>query len=330
MDTKTWRKVVCRLIVPLMLVCTVVSGSLAAEKKYPSHPINIYSPFAPGGPVDNLNRVIAKRFETYLGGTVVAECKPGGGGAILASYIAQNARPDGYTLANISAFHIGVPILLGTGSYSLKDFYIIGQLVVFPCVLAVPVDSPWKTFQEFYDYAKKNTVKYGHPGVASTVFLRVENFAKHFGLKMDNIPFKGDSETVTAILGKHVPMGATSTGTAKGLVAAGKLRILFSFDPPVTYGLPADTANLAAMLHGAAFTDLEPSQLLVVNSKTPPEIIRTLESAYGKLMKDEEYKKVVATLDLGLGYMDGKTFTQKLPANMEVLKEMLQKSGQLK
>ena len=47
-------------------------------------------------------------------------------------------------------------------------------------------------------------------------------------------------------------------------------------------------------------------------------------------MKDEEYKKVVATLDLGLGYMDGKTFTQKLPANMEVLKEMLQKSGQLK
>ena len=153
MDTKTWRKVVCRLIVALMLMCTVVSGSLAAEKKYPSHPINIYSPFAPGGPVDNLNRVIAKRFETYLGGTVVAECKPGGGGAILAP-IWQNARPDGYTLANISAFHIGVPSSRHRVLF-FKDFYIIGQLVVFPCVLAVPVTRHGKRSRDFMTMQKR-------------------------------------------------------------------------------------------------------------------------------------------------------------------------------
>jgi tripartite-type tricarboxylate transporter receptor subunit TctC len=328
MATRTWRIVGC-LLTAAMLVCVSLSTSSAADK-YPSRPIDIYSPFAPGGPVDNLNRIIAKKFETYLGGTVVPQCKPGGGGAILASFLAKNARPDGYTLGNISAFHIGVPMLLGTGSYSLNDFYIIGQLVVFPSVLVVPVDSPFKTMQDLIDHAKKNPVKYGHPGVASTIFLRLENLFKHFGMKMDDVPFKGDSETATAVLGKHIPVGGMSAGTARGLIEAGKVRAIFIFESPADFGLPADTTHLASLLRGASFTDIEPSQLLVVHSKTPPEIIRTLEGAYEKIMKDDEYKKVVGSLNLGLGYMDGKTFTQKLPANMEVLKEMLRKSGQLK
>jgi len=329
METRIWRRIHCCLLVAVTFVCISSSGSSAADK-YPSRPIDIYSPFAPGGPVDNLNRFFAKKLESHLGVTVVPQCKPGGGGSILASFIANNARPDGYTLANISAYHIAVPILLGTGPYSLKDFYIIGQLVIFPSLLAVPVDSPWKNFQEFCDYAKMNPVKYGHPGVASTIFWRVENLIKHLGLKMDHVPFKGDSETVAAILGKHVPVGAMSAGTAKGFVEAGKLRILFIFESPTSFGLPADTPNLSSVLRGAPFTDLEPSQLLVVHSKTPPEIIRVLEGAYGKIIRDEEFKKDVATLNLGLGYMDGRTFTQKLPANIEVLKEMLRKSGQLK
>jgi tripartite-type tricarboxylate transporter receptor subunit TctC len=328
MEARTLRKGVGCLVIAVMAVGIWIFPSSAAEK-YPSRPIEIYSPFAPGGPVDSLNRIISKKFEGYLGGTVVPQCKPGGGGAILASFLA-NARADGYTLGNISAFHIGVPMLLGTGSYSLSDFYIIGQFVVFPSVLVVPVDSPFKTMQDLIDHAKKSPVKYGHPGVASTIFLRLENLFKHFGMKMDDVPFKGDSETAAAVLGKHIAVGGMSAGTARGLIEAGKVRAIFIFESPTDFGLPANTTHLSTLLQGAPFTDIEPSQLLVVHSKTPPDIIRVLERAYERIMKDEEYKKVVASLNLGMGYMDGKTFTQKLPANMEVLKEMLRKSGQLK
>jgi tripartite-type tricarboxylate transporter receptor subunit TctC len=332
MNHAIWKRLFCCLIVSLVFIGSAACISAAAEKKYPSSPINIYGPFAAGGPVDTINRVFAKKLEAYFGhgAVVVPQNKPGGGGSILASYIAKSARPDGYTLANISGHHICVPILLGTGSYSLKDFTIIGQLVVFPSVLVVPADSPWKTFQQFMDYAKTHPVKYGHPGNASTIFLRVENFIKHFDLKMEGIPLKGDSETATAVLGKHVAVGAMSAGTAKGLMAAGKVRVLFSFDKPTSFGLPADTPNLAGVLRGAAYTDIEPGQVLAVNSKTPPTIVRTLEDAWKEIMKDPEFQKTVADLNLGLGYMDGKTFTAKLPANMAVLKEMLQKSGQLK
>jgi tripartite-type tricarboxylate transporter receptor subunit TctC len=70
--------------------------------------------------------------------------------------------------------------------------------------------------------------------------------------------------------------------------------------------------------------------LLLVHSKTPPEIIGALEAAYKKLIKDEDFKKLVASLDLGLGYVDGKTFTQRLPGAMKTLEEIMRNSGQLK
>jgi tripartite-type tricarboxylate transporter receptor subunit TctC len=236
MNEKPWKSLFFCLVASFVFLTTAVPFSLAAEKKYPSQPVNIYQPFSPGGPVDSMNRLVAKKLETYLGGTVVAQSKPGGGGAILASFLA-NAKPDGYTLGNISAFHIGVPILQGNASYTLNDFHIIGQLVVFPSVLVVPSDSPFKTFQDLMDYAKKKQVKYGHPGVASTIFMRFENLFKHLGMKMDNIPLKGDSETSSAVLGKHVPVGAMSAGTAKGLVRAGKIRCLYIFENPTDFGL---------------------------------------------------------------------------------------------
>jgi tripartite-type tricarboxylate transporter receptor subunit TctC len=329
MNRRVWEMSFFCLIVSFIFIGTAVCISDAAERKYPSRPVDVYNPFAPGGPVDAMNRLIVKKLEANLGGTFVAQSKAGGGGAILASYLA-NARPDGYTLGNISAFHIGVPILQGNATYSFKDFHIIGQLVVFPSVLVVPADSQFKTFQDLIEYAKKTPVKYGHPGVASTIFMRFENLFTHLGMKMDNIPFSGDSETVAAVLGKHVAVGGMSAGTAKGLVEAGKVRCLFIFENPTDFGLPADTTNLRGLLRGAPFTDIEPSQLLVVHSKTPPEIIQALEGAYAKIIKDEEFKKLVESLNLGIGYMNGKTFTEKLPANMKILEQIMRNSGQLK
>ena len=328
MKARTCGRALGCLLIAVVFVCFSSSGSLAADK-YPSHPVDVYQPFSPGGPVDAINRLLAKKLEVYLGGTFVAQSKPGAGGAILASFLA-NARPDGYTLGNISAFHIGVPILQGRASYSLNDFQIIGQLVVFPSTLIVLADSPFNTFQDLIDYAKEKPVKYAMQGFAATISQRFFHLFKHFGMKMDPVQYRGDGEISAAILGKHVSVATVSAGTAKGLIDAGKVRCLFIFETPTDFGLPADTTNLRSLLRGAPFTDIEPSQLLVVHSKTPPEIIRALEGAYEKIIKDEEFKKLAASLNLGLGYMDGKTFTENLPAQMKILEEIMRSSGQLK
>jgi tripartite-type tricarboxylate transporter receptor subunit TctC len=329
MDHRAWKLFFICLIVSLVFVGAAISISGAAETKYPSRTVEIYQPFAPGGPVDTMNRMVAKKLETYLGGTVVAQSKAGAGGALLASFL-YNARPDGYTLGNISAFHIGVPILQGGVPYTLNDFRIIGQLVVFPSCLVVSADSPFKTFQDLIDYAKKNPVTWGHAGFAATITQRFYNLFKVLGMKTEPIAMKGDSETIPSILGKHTQVASVAPGSVKGLVQAGKLRVIFIFENPADFGLPTDTANTKSVFRGSSYIDIEPSQLLLVHSKTPPEIIRSLEAAYAKLMKDQEFKDLVASLDLGLGYMDGKTFTERLPGQMKILEEIMRSSGQLK
>jgi tripartite-type tricarboxylate transporter receptor subunit TctC len=329
MNHRAWKMFFVCLTVSFIFICTTASISTAAEKKYPSGPIDLWQPFAPGGVFDNMNHVIAKKLSTYLGGTVVPQTKAGSGGALLASFL-YNARPDGYTIGTLSAYHIGVPILQGGVPYSFKDFYFIGQVVVFPSCLFARADSPFKTFQDLVEHSRKNTVQWANNGFAATVTQRFYNLFKVLGMKIDPVPFKGGTEVNTAVLGKHVPLGSGAAGDVKGLVEAGKLRVLFSFENPTDFGLPPDTANTKSVFRGAPYVDIEPSACLVVSSKTPPEIIRTLEGAYAKLMKDEEYKKFIASVDLAMGYQDGKTFTEKLPAQIKILEEIMRSSGQLK
>jgi tripartite-type tricarboxylate transporter receptor subunit TctC len=316
-----------------LLTFAVISlnSSWAAEQKYPSRAIEIYNPFAPGGIVDFLNRFTAKKLESYLGVSVVPQYKPGGGGMTLASYMASGAPADGYTLGNVGPEHVIQPILLGRASYTIKDFIFIGQLAVIPCVFFTSAEQPWNTFQDFLDYARKNPgVKFSTPGIGTTVYLRAENFNKNFKMGMVHVPFKGDAESMAAVLGKHVHVGAGSVGIAKAQVDAGKAKILFCFEPPEKVGLPANTPNLRSLLAGKPYVDIDPGQILTVPAKTPSNVTQVLEKAWERLSKDPEFEKDLRSVYLAVGHMDGKAFTQSLPARMAVVKEMLQLSGQLK
>jgi tripartite-type tricarboxylate transporter receptor subunit TctC len=111
MKRKTFRGFLGVMIL-FILICISSNSSWAAGEKYPSGPIDLFNPFAPGGTADYLNRFLAKKLESYLGVTVVPQCKPGGGVIVLASFIA-NARPDGYTMGLLVPENIIEPILLG-------------------------------------------------------------------------------------------------------------------------------------------------------------------------------------------------------------------------
>ena len=249
----------------------------------------------------------------------------------LASFMATSAPSDGYTLGNIGPEHIIQPILLGRASYSIKDFIFIGQLAIIPCVFFTSIESPWNTFQDFLDHARKNPgVKFSTPGIGTTVYLRAENFNKNFKTGMVHVPFKGDAESMAAVLGKHVQLGAGSVGIAKAQADAGKAKILFCFEPPEKVGLPPNTPNLRTLTAGKPYVDIDPCQLLAVPAKTPSEVTQVLERAWERLVKDPEFANDLKSVQLVPGHIDGKTFTQMLPERMAVVKEMLQLSGQLK
>jgi tripartite-type tricarboxylate transporter receptor subunit TctC len=325
------RKKTAQVIILLAAVCALLGNSWAAEEKYPSHPIELWYAFPPGGAVDAQSRVLAAALQKYLGGTVVSVSKPGGGGVVLFNELVKS-RPDGYAIAQTSYGSIVETVIRSKGNLSLDDVKIIGQWNLFGNCLAVPADSPFKTFQDLLDHAKKNPgLTFGNPGVSATPTVRMENLNAAADLKMVGVPFKGDTEVVAALLGKHVPLGAVSTFSAKIQAQAGKLRILFSFEPPAVYGLDPKTPYLAGVFDkNIASKDIETVGFVFVPAKTPDKITKAIEDALEKACKDPEVVDGVGKLGAVPAFMESKEATAKLRIIMERVKAVHEQTATLK
>jgi len=315
----------------LFITPFVSDCSWAAGAKYPSGPIDIFCGYGPGGPNDLITRALARGLEKYLGVTVVPGNKPGGGAVIGATALA-NSRPDGYTMMMITPDNYITPILYGRATYALEDILVVGQFAQCPVTLAVRADSPWKTFQELLDYTRKNPgTKYAHPGIGGLTHLRVENLNKAAKMNMIAVPFKSDPEIVTALLGGHVPVGASTVTGFKPQADAGAIRILFTFEPPALTGLDRGVADLGTVF-GDTVRDLDGPFYLVVPGKTPKEIVEVLAAALEKVSKDPAFvsdlKKLYLIPD---AFIDGKTVLQKiLPERTPRVKKVMQDVGLLK
>lgn len=319
---------VCAIVALVMVFCAFMSANHAvAAEKYPNRPVSIVVTFAPGGVASLTARIWATYLEKYLGGTFVVDNRPGGGGVIGYTYVA-NARPDGYTLGNFPDFII--PILNGTATYKVEDLEVIAQVALNGCVLAVSADAPWKTFQEFADYARKNPgVKWAHQGNATMIYFRTENLNRQASLKLIGVPLKGDSEIIAALLGKHVAIGSMSVALSKAQAEAGKLRILFSFDPAKEFGLDPSVPDFATLFPNAQ--DVDVPLYLVAPKKTPKEITDALENALEKMTKDPEFVKEIGTkLHQVVKFAPGKVVEQRMSGKMALMKAIMQDSGPAK
>jgi tripartite-type tricarboxylate transporter receptor subunit TctC len=305
----------------VFILVSILPNNSWAKEKYPTGSIDLFCPFVAGGQTDLVNRALAKGLEKYLGVTVVPGNKPGGGGAISASALA-NSRPDGYTMAMMSESTIIAP-LFGQATYSMDDLRIVGVVASWDSVLVASADSPWKTIQEFVDYAKKNPgVKYAHPGIGSANFVLAENINKNAKLMMVGVPFKGDPEIMAAVLGKHVPLGIFGYMNGKIQADAGKMRILLclnGYDP---------TIPSISTAFGKTVPVIEVFYYLWVPKKTPDEIVQVLERALEKVTKDPEYVNALNKLYVTPHFVDSKTCMQKmLPQKISLLKAVIQPMG---
>jgi tripartite-type tricarboxylate transporter receptor subunit TctC len=302
-----------------------VSGVVAADK-YPSKPVTSIVTFGPGGVSDLTIRLWNKYLEKYVGGTFVVDHKPGGGGVIGFTYVA-NAKPDGYTFLNSADYY--PPVLNGTATYKMEDLRVVAQVVLNGCVLAVSPDAPWKNFREFAEYAKKNPgVKWGHQGVGTLIYFRTENLNRQAGLKLIGVPMKGDAEIISGLLGKHITIGSLSAASAKAQAEAGKLRILLSFDPPKGFGLDPSINDMATIYPNVP--DIEVGIYLVAPAKTPKEYTDIIEKGLEKASKDPEFIKEAQALNQMVSFLPGKAVMDRMPKKMALVKEIMQDTGMIK
>jgi len=200
---------------------------VVGAQTYPSQPIKLIQPFAPGAASEVALRIVAERLGMALKTSVLIENRPGAGSTLGADSVAK-AAPDGHTLmASYNSSIAPGPLMYSKIPYDpIKDFQHIALIGVYPQYLIVRTDHPAKSIQDFIQTvrSKPGTVNYASAGVGTSGFLVAELLKQTLSLQMTHIPYKGPAQAITDLLGGRLDMVLTASATE--LVKAGKVRVL--------------------------------------------------------------------------------------------------------
>ena len=273
----------------LAVLSLVFAGSVLAQA-YPNKPVKIIVAFTAGSATDILARVVAEQFTRSMGQPFVVENKPGAGGSVGAEQ-AKNAPADGYTLVAAGSGPFGInPAIYKSLPYDpVKDFELIGNIVLTPQALVVGAQAPYKSVNELVAAAKARPgeIAYASLGNGSTSHLTMEAFQSAAGIKLNHIPFKGSSDAQTQLMGGSVPVMSDTVPGILAQVKAGKLRALGVAIPQRSPYLP-DVPTLAEQ----GYPGFESVGWigLAAPAKTPTAIVDRLNAEIRKMLQDPAVK----------------------------------------
>jgi len=295
-----------------------------AAAEFPSKPVTLIVPWAPGGSTDVCLRVLADTTGKYLGQPIVVDNKPGGGGTVGGATMAATAKPDGYTVAQIPISVIRYPYMMKVNWDTLKDFTYIIHLTGYTFGVVVKANAPWKTWNEFIAYAKGNPgkVTYATPGAGTSLHITMETLAMKQGIKWIQVPMKGGGETTPAVLGGHVTATADSTGWAPQ-VDAGELRLLVTWGNQRTKKWP-NVPTLKELGYGIVSN----SPFGIAGPKgMDPKVVKILHDAFKKGMEDPAFQKILAQFDMEPFYKNTEDYVKFVQEQCAEEKVILEKMG---
>jgi tripartite-type tricarboxylate transporter receptor subunit TctC len=310
--------IVCLLSIIFFLQAPAANS---AEVKYPTKPIKLIVPFAAGGPTDVVCRKLADSAAKDLGQEVVVENKTGAGGAVGSRFVAYS-KPDGYTVGSLGSASVVIQPHLGVKMDfdPIADLTPIVQYATADHPLAVPVDSPFKTFKDFMEEAHRRQVTYSSMELiaASIAMTRLAVVAK-VNLKM--VPFNGGAPAITAALGGHTD-AVVSSGMYE-YVRSGKLRLLAQTTGERNKEFPEvpTLKDLGYNIEARAFYGL-------VGPKGLPEPIRErLEKAFTKAIQDPSFAQTVNNASYTVVYRNGRDFGRYMKEVFEISQKEFMELG---
>jgi len=274
--------------------------ALSKEKDYPNREITVYSGFPPGGS-DTHGRVICKVMEKILGQPIIVVNKPGGSSSIATAYVA-NSKPDGYALLyGLFPYAILQKIEDPSLPYSVEKLTFLGSSHKSYVYLTVRSNSPWKTYEQFVEFAKKNTVKFGAIGSRSLENFVQAHFAEFIGFKkMIQVPYTGGGKNVAALLAGEID-AITAATPAAPYVKSGDFKWLVYFGPernPIYQDIPAITEKekgFDAFLGGR-------NQLLGP-AGMPVPVVEKLTMAFKEALRAKEVEDIFKGMGYGPEYL---------------------------
>jgi tripartite-type tricarboxylate transporter receptor subunit TctC len=282
-----------RSIVVGLAALLVASASFA--QTYPDRPVKMIAPFAPGGPVDAVARVLAPKLSEGLGQQFYVENHPGGSGNI-GTALAAKATPDGYTILVISSTLVVNPSLFAKlGFDTTTDLAPISLVAVSPQILLVNPAVPATNVKELAAWAKASPGKYSyaHAGLGTPGYLAGEMLKEAFGLDLVAVSFNGGGPAITSTIGGHTPIVFTSIASAAAQVTSGTLRALAVTSARRSPALP-DVPTLAES--GAPSQESDIILGVLVPAGTSPEIIDRLHREIVRIVAMPDVRERLAAL----------------------------------
>jgi tripartite-type tricarboxylate transporter receptor subunit TctC len=300
----------------------VGSGANAAEQ-YPTRPIRMIVPFAPGGGSDVIARLVASKVGPILGQSVLVENRPGASG-IIGADIAAKAAPDGYTILMANSALASNPFLYDKLPYdTAKDLIPVIDFGSSPTLLAAHPSAPFDTMPELVKYAKENPdrVTVGTSGAGQTAHLVAEMISQASDTQLMMVHYKGTAATMNDLLGGTIMM---SVGTVPGFINYIKDNRLKPIAVASSERLPA-LPSVPTVAESISKYDMNAAIWFAafVPAGTPAPIIDTLHKAVAEALKDPDIRARFAGEGLVPGGATREAFTKQFHEEMEQWKTFI-------
>ena len=284
-------------IMAAALLALAAGASMAQASAYPSRPVKLIVPFAPGGFTDVVARILGQRLSASMGQQFVIENKAGAGSTIGTEFVAKSA-PDGYTLVMVSTTHVISPWIYKNMPYDpLKGFVAVSKLVDSPYVLLINPKLPARNVQEFIALAKAapDTIRYASSGNGSAQHLMGGLFASMTGTRLQHVPYRGSAGAATDLIAGVVESSFAGVPNALAQVPQGRLRAL-----AVTTAKRIPQLPDVPTLQEAGVPGYEASVwlALLAPAGTPRDVVMKLNTEIARLMATAETRK--AMFDAGV------------------------------
>ena len=283
-----------RLVLTAAIWGLVLLAQPAFSQTYPTKPIHVMVPYAPGGIADIAARIVGAKLTEAWGQQVVVENKPGGNGFIGMSAGAK-APADGYTLTMATVGDVAInPALFKEMPYKWDDFAPISAISDAPMVWAANASTPYQSMADVLAAAKAQPgrLSVGTPGNGSVNQIVMEWVALNTGTQFQHIPYKGGAPAAAALAGGDIPFGVLASSSAAPQVKAGRLRVL-----AVTGAQPSKFNPEWPTLQSQGVKDVDLSNwtLLIAPKGTPKEIVDKLNAEVVKILGAADVKERFAT-----------------------------------